>query len=256
MQGTDRGRYDCRTRNGNWFEESVLEGEKLREFLEKKERGELTIQRIRQNLVPINLVLERGDGNLHYGQMVKIVNDQLDCNVCCDPGDAENKDEQIYAATGGRTPNATARNVWVLRKFEEHTILPSAVSDDDDTVVRYGDKFYLETTEHIGSEKFYLASMALDWTHFSRVSRKQLVYSTPKESYAAVWTIGTIERDADPEYEGEPVNLNTPVFIKHCQTCAPLSAHEVSYFNDYGNEYELIAGRLPGKCMVWHFTTQ
>ena len=33
----------------------VLEDEKMREFLEKKERGQLTIQRIRQNISAVDM---------------------------------------------------------------------------------------------------------------------------------------------------------------------------------------------------------
>lgn len=266
MQGTDRGRYSCKTRNGNWFEEMVLEDEKMREFLEKKERGELTIQRIRQNLSTVQMTPQtRGvdmeqntnDGYLHYGQMIRIKNSELQCYVACDPGDAENADEGMYSSSGSRQSEPSARNVWILQKLEDgDEFLPLPKDDGEDDLVRYGDKFALVTTDAIGAQPYYLASHAVDWSHFSRASRKQLVYSTQEKNFRCMWKIDSVGRDTSFDMEGEPVELGTPVFIKHCSTGSPLACRDVQILNDYGSEYELVAAREPGKKMIWTFTSE
>jgi hypothetical protein len=268
MQGTDRGRFSCKTRNGNWWEEMVLEDEKMREFLEKKEKGTLTIQRIRQNLGTVEMAgQERGvktddapsDGLLHYGKMVRVKNCELRCYLACDPGDAENAEEALFSSSGSRQEEASARNVWVLRKLNDGTdeFLPSPTGGaGDDDIVRYGDKFALSTTDAIAPQPFYLSSLPVDWSHFSRVSRKQLVFITQEKSFKGMWRIDSVARDSSFDLEGEPVRLGKPVFIKHCSTGSPLACHEAQILNDYGSEYELVAAREPGKKMIWRFTTR
>jgi hypothetical protein len=233
----------------------VLEDEKLRDFLEKKEKGTLTIQRIRQNLASVQMVApETDDRLLHYGQMIRIKNCELRCFVACDPGDAENAEEQLFSASGSRQDEPTARNVWILEKAgDDGEFLPLPTSGEDDDVVHYGDRFTLRTTDAIGTQPFYLASLPVDWSHFSRVSRKQLVFSTQEKSYKCTWKIDSVGRDSSFDMEGEPVRLGSPVFIKHGSTGSPLAARETQVLNDYGSEFELVAAREPGKKMIWRF---
>jgi hypothetical protein len=263
MQGTDRGRYSCKTRNGNWFEEMVLEDEKLREFLEKKEKNQLTIQRIRQNLGAVEMTRAStgtgdgspSDGFLHYGQIVRIRNCELGCFVACDPGDAENPEEGLYSSSGSRQEEASARNVWRLLRVENASeFLPLPTGGGDDDLVRYGEQFVLSTTDAIGAQPFYLASTNLDWSHFSRVSHKQLVYTTQQKSSKCMWRIDSVGRDTSFDMEGEPVKLGTAVFVKHCLSGSPLAARDSQVLNDYGSEFELVAAREPGKRMIWKFT--
>ena len=264
MNGTDRGRFSCKTRNGNWFEEMVLEDEKMREFLEKKEKGPVTIQRIRQSIAAVDMTQQaRGvemtqtqlDGFLHYGMKIRIKNGEFQSYVACDPGDLENAEEELYSCSGSRQDEATARNVWVLQKLDDDDeFLPLPVGDDvDSDVVRYGDKFALCTTDAIGSQPFYLASIHPDWAHFSRVSRKQLVFATKTKSFKCMWRIDSVGRDTSFDMDGEPVKLGTPVFIKHCSTGSPLACRDTQVFNDYGSEYELVGAREPGRRMIWRF---
>jgi hypothetical protein len=237
----------------------VLEDEKMREFLEKKEKGTLTIQRIRQNLGTVQMgdgERGQGDGLLHYGQTVRIKNCELLSFVACDPGDAENPEEQLFACSGSRQDEPTARNVWVLEKYDDgHEFLPLPTSGEDDDLVHYGDRFTLRTTEAIGTP-FYLASVPVDWSHFSRVSRKQLVFSTQEKSYKCLWKIDSVGQDTSFDMEGEPVPLRRPVFIKHNSTGSPLACRESQVLNDYGSEFELVASREPGKKMMWRFITR
>ena len=259
MQGTDRGRFSCKTRNGNWFEESVLEDEKMREFLEKKEKGTLTIQKIRQSLAAVPIPqdsVQYRDNFLHYGQLVRIANGEVQAFVACDPGDLENPEEGLYSCSGSPHMETTARNVWVCKRYQSTN--PKEISlalpqDDDDDVVRFGDEIVLSTTDSIGPEPFLLSSTKNDWSHFSRASRKQLVYATTQMSYKSVWKIDSVGRDSSFDMEGEPVELGQPVFIKHGGTNSPLAIHDASIYNDYGNEFELIGGREPGKRMIWRF---
>lgn len=266
MNGTDRGRFSCRTRNGNWFEEMVLEDEKMREFLEKKERGQLTIQRIRQNIAAVDMAQTRSadgvdcsDGFLRYGAVIRIRNCEHPCYLACDPGDAENVEEGLFSASGSRQEEASARNVWKLVKLDEgeDDFLPLPVGDDaPPDVVRYGDKFALTTTDAMGGQPFFLGSIAVDWGHFSRVSRKQLVYVTQQKNFKCMWRIDSVGKDTSFDMDGEPVRIGEPVFIKHCQTGSPLTVRDTQIFNDYGSEFELVATREPGKRMIWKFVAK
>lgn len=242
--------YQPTTRIGNWYEEMVLEDEKMREFLEKKEKGTLTIQRIRQNLAAVHLPPGSPDGVLHYNTPVRIINGELSCYLSCDPGDAENVEEEMYSATGSRMEEITARNVWVLKKCNNNG---KPIDPDCKDPVCYGDEFVISSTENLGDKPFYIASHHLDWSHFSRVSRKQLVYSTQKETYENMFRVESCGRDTMMEMEGEEVHIGEPVLIKHVSTNAPIAAQEATLLNDYGSEYELTAGKVVGKKIVWTF---
>lgn len=242
--------YSYNTRIGNWYEDMVLQDEKMREFLEKKEKGTLTIQRIRQNVATISMPTPSPDGLLHYNYPVRIVNFGLDSYLSCDPGDLENDTEQWYSATGSRSAEVTPRNVWVLIKVDEVTGQP--IETDD--VVCYGDQFFICTTESLASDRYYIGSHVPDWTHFSRESRKQVVYSTQNKSYFNAWKVESIGRDTMMEMEGEVIKYGECVCLLHCSTCAPLGLTEKIVFNDYGNEYETVAHKIPGRNNIWYFS--
>jgi hypothetical protein len=244
----------------------VLEDEKMREFLEKKEKGTLTIQRIRQNCGTVEMTGQaRGvktddapsDGLLHHGKGVRVKNCELLCYLACDPGDADNVEEALFSGSGSRRKEASARNVWVLRKHDDGEFLPSPTGGSgDDDIVCCGDQLALSTTDAIAAQPFYLSSRPVDWSHFSRVSRKQLVLITQEKLFKAMWRIDSVARDSSYDLEGEPGRLGKPVFIKHCSTGSPLACHDAQILNDHGSEYELVAAREPGKKMIWRFTTR
>ncbi|EAX94396.1 hypothetical protein TVAG_194820 [Trichomonas vaginalis G3] len=243
--------YQPTTRIGNWYEEMVLEDEKMREFLEKKAAGTLTIQRIRQNLVMVQMPPPQEDGLVHYSTMIRIKNAGLECFLGCDPGDAEHVEEGMYSATGCRTDDVTARNVWVLKQCNNNGA-PKETREDD--VLCFGDEFLISSSDSLGPNPFYIASHHLDWSHFSRVSRKQLVYSTEKETPQAIWRVESVGRDTMMEMEGEPVHIGEPVLLKNVTTNLPLIVQDATFLNDYGSEHELICGKLADKKGVWTFT--
>ena len=245
-----QNRYDYTTRIGNWYEDMVLEDEKMREFLEKKAAGTLTIQRIRQNLNLVHLPPPSDDGLLHYNTPVRIFNAELNCFIACDPGDAENDEEQLYSATGSRMDDITARNVWVIKKCDNSG---RPIDEGNKEPVCYGDEFLISSTDSLADRPFYLSSHHFDWTHFSRVSRKQLVCSQQKETYENAWRVESCGRDTMMDFEGEPVHIDSPVLLKHVQTNAPLYVNEATFLNDYGSEFELTAGKTQGRKLVWQF---
>jgi hypothetical protein len=132
--------------------------------------------------------------------------------------------------------------------------LPSSGGGED--LVRYGDRFVLVTTEAIRAQPYHLASTTPVWSHFSRVSDKQYLFTTQQKSSKCMWTIGSVGKDTSFDMEGEAVKLGTKVFIKHCLSGSPLAARYSQVLNDYGSEFELVAARELGKKMIWRFTIQ
>ncbi|KAG7271063.1 hypothetical protein CRUP_037962 [Coryphaenoides rupestris] len=69
--------YRPNVRVGNWNEDMHLAEEELRDFLERKERGELAVQKssfLKENMLrQINLTVST-DGGLHMGDTVMLVN--------------------------------------------------------------------------------------------------------------------------------------------------------------------------------------
>uniref|UniRef100_A0A1A8LCI5 Uncharacterized protein n=1 Tax=Nothobranchius pienaari TaxID=704102 RepID=A0A1A8LCI5_9TELE len=66
-----------RSLKGNWFEDRVLDEDSRKDYLEKKERGELLSQQIdflKWNILqPVNLLVTK-DGEVHFGDVVMLMN--------------------------------------------------------------------------------------------------------------------------------------------------------------------------------------
>ncbi|XP_036068286.1 cilia- and flagella-associated protein 161 isoform X2 [Oryzias melastigma] len=69
--------YRSKVKVGNWTEDELLQKDAMQEYLEKKEKGELYVQKIdllRQNMLqPVNLSVTT-DGDVHFGDVVMLVN--------------------------------------------------------------------------------------------------------------------------------------------------------------------------------------
>lgn len=60
-----------------------------------------------------------------------------------------------------------------------------------------------------------------------------------KKVYNTVWEVEHFEPDQRLASYGQPVGVNTPIMLKHCETCQHLASANFEYKNDFGTEYEV-----------------
>eukprot|EP00002_Diphylleia_rotans_P040572 TRINITY_DN9654_c0_g1_i1.p1 TRINITY_DN9654_c0_g1~~TRINITY_DN9654_c0_g1_i1.p1 ORF type:complete len:205 (+),score=48.64 TRINITY_DN9654_c0_g1_i1:57-671(+) len=177
--------YQSKVLEGNWFEELEYKREEIRNYLEKKERGQLeTVKKsLHKSLLnPTKLEPNHSDNYVRYDETVLILNQAsegcLATNIL-DPCPAPLKD-MYNVTTTSLHMFPCVRNCWRLKRR-------GAGSNSD--VLRYEDEFMIVTTEKLVEYPFYLTSLKGDITSVSKVSRNQLVAIEHNSTSNTIWRI-------------------------------------------------------------------
>ncbi|XP_009706099.1 PREDICTED: uncharacterized protein C15orf26 homolog [Cariama cristata] len=238
-------------RLGNWEEDECLEKDRLRDFMHKRERGELLIQKINKLqdtlLKKIQLSVSK-DGFLHFGDTVMLLNPDNKSSVESHPGVcgsltlAISLDEiPMYSAKslhapcgvgGVKSVDPVGRNTFCI------------LSVDGDAVgepIRFGQNFGLGTTGGFSDQMLYLASDHKSFTRSAKKSYLQQVFLTDELSHLTCWQASFLDPQLRLEYEGFPVPANSKMIITHCHTNRSLAVPRKFWTRSYfGKEYEVI----------------
>ncbi|XP_007943362.1 cilia- and flagella-associated protein 161 [Orycteropus afer afer] len=147
--------YGPRVRMGNWNEDVYLEEELMKDFLEKRDKGELLIQRNRRLkgilLKQMQLSVSE-DGYIHYGDKVLLVNPDHpeldaelflagDLSLCMTPDEIKaHLSDELEIPCGlsaAQTKNPVGRNTFMILSVDRNAI---------GQVLRYGEDFCLGIT--------------------------------------------------------------------------------------------------------------
>ncbi|XP_076590275.1 cilia- and flagella-associated protein 161 isoform X2 [Chaetodon auriga] len=214
--------YRANVRIGNWNEDLRLTEDAKKEYLEKKEKGELTTQRVdflKQNILrPVNLTVT-SDGRLHFGDVVILVNmggENRECSVVSINADINSLTKTpspgIQAPCGvsaGRVVQACTRTAFIITSVD---------GSPEGSTLHFEQSFALKTTSGF-ARGLYLTS---DLQSFQKI-----VHFDPQERL---------------EYEDQPVPANVKVLIIHCKTNQALAAlGDQVLWTTYGKEYEVTA---------------
>ncbi|XP_063052014.1 cilia- and flagella-associated protein 161 [Engraulis encrasicolus] len=248
--------YSPNVRVGNWLEDIVLKEDMLKEFLEQKDRGELTLQRIgtlRDNILkPVELSVARG--SVRFGDTVMLLN-----AVASGPGPDSHQDLHCLSIIADIKPQTRPQPdnnqslpapcyVSAAKSLQPCVRNAFTIDSVDGTVkgeeLRYGQSFYLRTTAGYAGE-LYLASDAKSFQKCARKSRLQEVSLVEEPSFLCHWTVKLLDPKRRQEQCGTPVPANTKVLISHCKTnqCLALLSNHVLW-TPYGKEYEVTAHTL------------
>ncbi|NWI69908.1 CF161 protein, partial [Todus mexicanus] len=185
--------------------------DRLRDFLHKRDRGELLIQKIgkiEEKLLKKMQLSVSKDGFVHFGDTVMLLNPDNKSSVENYPGLtlAINLDEiSIYSFKSLQAPcgvsavksvDPEGRNTFCILSVDG-----SAVGEP----VKFGQKFGLGTTGGFPDQMLYLASDHKSLLRFAKKSRLQQVFLTDKPSYLTCWQANFLDPQLRLEYEGFPV---------------------------------------------------
>lgn len=242
--------YNPSVRVGNWSEDIQLEEDTLKNFLYKRERGELLIQKtynlFSTMLKKVELSVTQ-DFAVHFGDQVMLqcagdkdrtqyfINQipRNDCVVALNVSDP-NVLFQVQitgkaSVTGSQTIEPNQRTVFSIE---------SVGGGQLGAKLRYGQPFYLRTVgEHSGN--LYLFSDKLSFKTENK-SRHQELLLVPEPSFLTQWMCLYRNPLLRLEYEHEPVMANDELIIVHCKTNQALAV-EGKYLSrtPFGREYEL-----------------
>uniref|UniRef100_A0A8C8YSB2 Cilia and flagella associated protein 161 n=1 Tax=Prolemur simus TaxID=1328070 RepID=A0A8C8YSB2_PROSS len=243
--------YSPRVRMGNWNEDMYLEEERLKDFLKKRDEGELLIQRsrrLKKNLLrPMQLSVSE-DGYVHFGDKVMLVNPdypetEADVSLGGDLALSMTPDEiQAHLSEGLEVPCGLSAVPTKIPVARNTFIILSADRDASDQVLRYGQDFHLGITGGFENKMLYLTSDHRTLLKSSRKSWLQEVYLTDEASYRSCWQAALPDPQLRLEHEGFPVPANARVLINHCHTNRGLAAHRHLFLRTYfGKEAEVAA---------------
>ncbi|XP_052373149.1 cilia- and flagella-associated protein 161 isoform X1 [Oncorhynchus keta] len=235
--------YRPDVRVGNWREDVTLEEDTLKDFLDRKERGELMVQKtgfLKQNILKqVSLSVSVG-GAVCFGDVVMLV------NVCGDNScsvsiyaDLTNLGEGPSPAiqapcgvSGGRSLQPCTRNAFIISSVD---------GSAEGEPLRYNQSFALRTTSGFAGG-LYLTSDHKTFQKCAKKSRLQEVTLEHQANFLSWWKVQHNDPQERLEHEGLPVPANSKVLISHCKTnqaLAVLGQHIL--WTPYGKEYEVTA---------------
>ncbi|XP_049430244.1 cilia- and flagella-associated protein 161 isoform X1 [Epinephelus fuscoguttatus] len=213
--------YRTNVRIGNWNEDLYLEEDKKKEYLEKKERGELSAQKVdflKQNILrPVDLTVTN-DGQLHFGDVVMLVNmggEKRQCSALSINADINSLTKTpslaIQAPCGvsaGRGIQACTRTAFIITSVD---------GSQEGSTLHYEQSFALKTTSGFAGGLF-LTSDLQSFQKCAKKSRLQEVNLDHGGSFLSWWKIVHFDPQERLEYEGQPIPANVSVLIIHCKT--------------------------------------
>ncbi|XP_070687515.1 cilia- and flagella-associated protein 161 [Pempheris klunzingeri] len=237
--------YRTNVKIGNWTEDLRLEEDAKKEYLEKKERGELAAQKIdflKKNILrPVNLTVTN-DGRLHFGDVVMLVNMGGENRV----PSAVSINADINSLTkvpspciqppcgvsAGRGIQACTRTAFIITSVD---------GTSEGSTLHFEQSFALKTTSGFAGG-LYLTSDLQSFQKCAKKSRLQEVNLDDNKCFLSRWKIAHFDPQERLEYEGQPVPANVKVLIIHCKTNHALAVLGDQFlWTTYGKEYEVTA---------------
>jgi hypothetical protein len=226
--------YSHKVRIGNWNEDQELSELRMKEYLQRKEKGQLLVHSVQRHLnaslSEVGLSFSK-DGFVHIGDHLMLYSVKTQGVLSVDLSDRINSSDEGYAVTTSTLTQAhVARNVYVIEGYG------NGVQKGD--VLRLGQPFRIRVNPSL-MDNLYLHSQPVSTMSASKVSRKQEVSVVNVNSHDAVWLAQYKLADRRFEMEGQPVPANAEIVIIHGQTRQALSSDLLAYNNDFGREYEV-----------------
>lgn len=213
----------------------------MKEFIHRKEKGELLVHTIQKHmnssLASVGLSFSE-DGYVHIGDHVMLYSVATEGVLSCDPADKVSSSDRGFAVTTSNLVKAhVARNTFVIESVGAD---PSAAAG---TPLKLGQQFRLRLNPRLlpDGPAFYLQSQPVSGLAASKVSHKQLVCMSSARTFDTVWKAQWRDISRRFELDGSPVPANSEVILVHAPTNTALSSSKLTYYNDFGLEYEVCA---------------
>mmetsp|Transcript_8865 Transcript_8865/g.21595 ORF Transcript_8865/g.21595 Transcript_8865/m.21595 type:complete len:286 (+) Transcript_8865:482-1339(+) len=231
-------RFSNTVRIGNWSEDADLEDLKLKDYLMKKEEGDLLVnakqKKLEAALGPVTLTKTPEDKEVRFGSTVMLVNHKSEAFMSVNPFEKVAKDEVCRPMTTSHNAASCNRNTWVVERARAN----DGFGDSD--VLHYGQDFVLKL-EGFGSiaTPHYMHSEHITPLAASKFSRKQEVVAYPSKNGKCLFQASWPDVKQRFEMDGSPVRCDMPLCFRHVHTGSFLASDKIVYQNIFGPEYEI-----------------
>jgi hypothetical protein len=195
--------YNQKVLVANWYEEAVLQEDKIKNFMERREKGELTSQKnvsLSTAMLKPTTLSKSEDGFVRIGDATVIANFA---------GDNEKSltfAGKVAAATDNVSPQL--RNTFIV--FGTDGSKPG-------DYLRYNQSFAIATHPQLSDQPNFMDSDVSGLLN-TKKSRTQPLGFTEQACFGATWKVLCFDPQLRLESEGMPVPANQPVIIVHCKT--------------------------------------
>jgi len=236
QQLTGGPKFNHKTRIGNWSEDLELEEIKLKDYLKKKETGNLMVtakqQQLESSLQPDELSSST-DGLVHFGMRIMMYNHQSKGVLSANPFDVVQKTYDAYMLTTSPVGSPCIRNVFSIVRADEN-------DGFEDDVLHYGQNFRVELSPFSKIEHpSYMHSEMVTGLAAAKFSRHQEVTALTAPNGETLWQVLYPDSSQRFEMDGEPVPAGSPLVVRHIQTGSFLASDEIPYHNLFGVEFEV-----------------
>jgi len=255
------GRYNSKTRIGNWLEDVELDETKHKDYAASKAAGKLVTNARMDKFSKCNQRVPHSysaDGQLRYGDTCVLQHVMSMGSLASDLWEEAQFGTREYSVTVTDKSNVAphARNTFTIARIENTMLKDVCASQyDADDVLHYGEPFHLVCNDSLLVDErtqmlkapMYLSSIMKSDRKASAVSNSQLVYMGSKADSTAVWKVQkpVCGKDGATERllaDGDAVPANAPVTLQHRSTSQNLCADpKVKDMSDFGEELEVCA---------------
>jgi hypothetical protein len=234
QQLTGGAKYGSTCRIGNWNEDIELEEIRLKDYLKKKEQGNLVVlekqAKLERSLQPSELSVPE-DGMLRFGMTAMVYNHQSEGFLAGNANEQIPKTNFAIATTSGPNSNPCVRNVFTIER---------ASMDDgfDDDKLHYGQNFRLVLSQLL-EFPVYLHSEPISPMSASKYTRRQEVVMYAKPNGSTLFRMLHPDVKVRFEMEGQEVPTKSECVLQHVQTGSFLSSDKVPYMTLFGQEFEV-----------------
>lgn len=232
--------YNPNVRVGNWNEDLCLEEDLLKDFIDKKEKGELMIYKAHnlssKILQPVELCKPK-DGLLRFGDTVCLYHPANEENLVINMSDScLHEDETVSGPCGvsaSKILQPCYRNAFVITTCDG--------KEQPGDYLTFGAHFLLSTLPGIGGELKLISDRAT-FMKSAKKSRYNDVCLTGAASYLCHWQVLHNDPQQRLESEGMPVPANQKVNINHCKTNERLGVmSDYKCRTPFGWEHEVVS---------------
>lgn len=254
QQLTGGARYGKMVRLGNWCEDLELEDLKLKDYLRKKEGGNLLVnaqqRKLELALPPATLSKPTEEGGLKFGSTIMLVNEKSHGYLAVDPYDEVKKDEIARVAVTTLNSNPVARNTFILERANPNDGFP-------DDMVHYGQDVVFRCEPFATmAEPAYLHSEHISPLAASKFSRKQEVCMYPKKNGRCLFQFQWPDVKKRFEKEGDIVLVTDDICFRHVHTGSFLASDKIAWRNLFGTEFELHCHNYVGLNKTQNLTSE
>lgn len=229
--------YNPSVRVGNWNEDLCLEEDLLKDFLEKKQNGELSIDKSQQWLTQVLKPTQLSSSNgIKFGDSVCVFNPSLEVTLSINMSTTVNRNTDTLigpcGVSGSKILNPICRNTFVIK---------SPTGDKQGQSLMYGEPFLLCSQDGLTGD-LKLTSELTTFTKNAKKSRLQEVLLVNESSFDCHWQVLHFNPQLRLETEGTPVPGDQKIMLNHCKTNQRLRAmSDYRIRTAFGHEHEIVA---------------